>query len=630
MQAEQLEILDFLHRHPPFRDLPEETLGWLSQNIEISYFKAGTQILQFGDEVDALHVIRSGAVEVFRRNGDLYNRLSEGGIFGEFGLLRNKRVRFPAKALEDSLVYLIPEAIFNELFENFELFADFVEIEDHTRLRQAVSRREDANELMTSKVETLITREPVTLGIQSTAQEAAVLMSEESVSSLLIVYERASDAARQASSSGYLAGIVTDVDIRKRLVAPGLSYSTPVSEIMTSDLASIEHHQFVFEASLAMLRNNIHHLPVLKKGHPIGVIALSDIIRYESQNSLFVVSSIFHQHNVEELKALGPDVNACFSRMVNEDANSHMVGSAMSIIGRSFKQRLLELAEAELGPPPIPYCFLALGSMAREEQLIVTDQDNALILDNRFDPARHDTYFKALAKFVSDGLAECGYTYCKGDIMATNIKWRQPLHVWEDYFTEWIENPTPEFLLNSSIFFDLDGVWGKTEWAADLRELIVREARKSPRFLSCMARNALRRTPPLGFFKSFVMEKDGRHSNSFNIKRRGTAPLADLIRVHSLACGSTSLNSFDRLQDIIDADILPHGHGLDLRDALEFIAMVRIRHQALDLEANREPDNNVEPENLSDFERKTLKDAFQILSNAQKYLRFRYQSQRAR
>ncbi|OZG70180.1 cyclic nucleotide-binding protein [Hahella sp. CCB-MM4] len=630
MQAEQLEILDFLHRHPPFCDLPEETLGWISQNIEISYFKAGTQILQFGEEVDALHIIRSGAVEVFRRNGDLHNRLSEGGIFGEFGLLRNRRVRFPAKALEDSLVYLIPETIFNELFENHELFADFVEIEDHTRLRHAVSRKEDANELMTSKVETLIAREPVTVNIQATVQEAAILMSEESVSSVLVVNERTGDPAKQASASGYLAGIVTDVDIRKRLVAAGLSYTTPVSEIMTRNLASIEHHQFVFEASLAMLRKNIHHLPVLKKGHPIGMIALSDIIRYESQNSLFVVSSIFHQYTVEDLKALGDDVKACFSRMVNEDANSHMIGSAMSIIGRSFKQRLLELAEVELGPPPVPYCFLALGSMAREEQLIVTDQDNALILDNRFDPDRHDGYFKALAKFVSDGLAECGYTYCKGEIMATNVKWRQPLHVWEDYFTEWIENPTPEFLLNSSIFFDLDGVWGKTDWAAQLRELIVREAKKSPRFLTCMARNALRRTPPLGFFKNFVMEKDGRHSNSFNIKRRGTAPLADLIRVHSLACGSTARNTFDRLQDIIDADILPHGHGQDIRDALEFIAMVRIRHQALDLEANRTPDNNVEPENLSDFERKTLKDAFQILSNAQKFVRFRYQSQRSR
>jgi len=315
--------------------------------------------------------------------------------------------------------------------------------------------------------------------------------------------------------------------------------------------------------------------------------------------------------------------------MVNEDANSRMIGGAMAVIGSTIKQRLLELAEEEFGPPPIPYCFLALGSMAREEQLIVTDQDNAMILDNRYDPKLHGEYFEKMAKFVCDGMALCGYDYCSGGIMATNPKWRQPLRVWEGYFKDWIDNPTPEGLLNCSIFFDLEGVYGKTFWADVLNDLIRRKAQKSPRFLTCMARNALLRTPPLGFFKDFVMETDGRHTNSINMKRRGTAPIADLIRVHALAIGSPSRNSFERLQDITEANVLPPGRGPDLRDTLELIAMVRIRHQAQDLEAGNEPDNNIEPENLSELERQHLKDAFQILSNAQKYLKYRYQSGRS-
>ncbi len=185
-------------------------------------------------------------------------------------------------------------------------------------------------------------------------------------------------------------------------------------------MVSVNHNQLVFEAMLVMLRHNVHHLPVLDNLRPVGVVALSDIIRYESRNSLFLVGSIFRQQSQDELAALVPEVRACFARMVGEDASSQMIGSAMAAIGRSFKQRLLELAEAELGPPPVPYCFLALGSMARQEQLIVTDQDNALVLDNRFDPAQHDAYFKALAAFVSDGLARCGYSYCTGGVMATN------------------------------------------------------------------------------------------------------------------------------------------------------------------------------------------------------------------
>lgn len=408
-----------------------------------------------------------------------------------------------------------------------------------------------------------------------------------------------------------------------------MPYDTQVSEILTPQVITLDHNAYVFEAMLLMLRNNLHHLPILRHQKPIGVIALSDIVRYESQSSLVIVNSIFRQQSIEDLEVLSKDVPACFSRMVQEDANSHMIGSAMAVIGRSFKQRLLELGEEEFGPPPVGYCFLALGSMARDEQLIVTDQDNAMILDDKYDPAEHEQYFADLAKFVSDGLARCGYSYCTGNIMATNPEWRKTRTEWEATFAEWIDQPNPKSLLNSNIFFDLDGVYGATNWAEQLKAFVGRRARRNNRFLACMARNALNRTPPLGFFKDFVLEQDGRHKNSMNLKRRGTAPLADLIRVHALAVDSRSQNSFERLDDIIEAGILPKGRGTDLRDAMEFISTVRIRHQALDVAGEQEPDNNIEPENLSDFERRNLKDAFQILSNAQKFLKYRYQPSRS-
>ncbi|MGE0011544.1 MAG: cyclic nucleotide-binding domain-containing protein [Azoarcus sp.] len=258
MQDEQLEILDFLRRYPPFQELPEETLHVVAKSVDVRYFKAGARILEFGEEALAWYVVRSGAVEVFRRNGTLYNRLTEGGYFGEFGLLHRKQVRFPAAALEDTLVYLIPEPVFTDLFENNEQFADLVEVEDRTRLRQVVSRREDANQLMSATVDVLISREPVMLGPGSTAMDAARCMTDEGVSSLLIV-----NTADAASSTPGIAGIITDRDIRVRLVSQGLSYDTPVTDIMSSELVSVEHNQLVFEAMLQMLRNNVHHLPVL-------------------------------------------------------------------------------------------------------------------------------------------------------------------------------------------------------------------------------------------------------------------------------------------------------------------------------------------------------------------------------
>ena len=617
MQNEPLEIISFLNKQQAFSGLPEEVIKKLASAIDVRYFKAGSPITEFGEAALSWHIVRSGAVESFRRDGVLYNRLTEGGYFGEAGLLQQRRqVRFPASALEDTLLYVVPAEVFLDLYESHDAFADLVEVEDHTRLRGVVSKSVQANDLMSATAESLLARELIMAPGSTPLHQAAALMTDASVSSLVVMQDDQS------------IGIVTDRDIRTRAVARGLALDTPISEISTDAVISIRHDQVAFEAMQLMLRHNVHHLPVLKHQKPIGVVALSDILRHESRNSLFVVSRIFHQNSTDELAALSDEVKACFIKMVAEDANSHMIGSALSAIGRSFKQRLLELAEAELGPAPVPYCFVALGSMGRQEQLIVTDQDNALILDNRFDPDRHDAYFAALAKFVCDGLVRCGYRLCSGDIMATNIKWRQPLSVWQGYFTTWIDSPTAESLLASSIFFDLDGVYGKTEFAETLRSLIARRAKGNSRFLASMARNALLRTPPIGFFKGFVLEPDGRHTRAINLKRRGTAPLTDLIRVHALSIGSRSRNSFDRLDDIIKANVLPAVRGPDLKDALEFISLVRARNQAHDLVAGQEPDNSIEPDKLSDFERKALRDAFLILSSAQKYLKFTYQPSR--
>ncbi len=618
-----MDIREFLSTITPFDHLPDNILSDIANQIEVSYVRKDQVILEHGAAINDLYIVRSGAVELHHRDGHLYDRMSSGGIFGQMGLLLNKRVRYPAVAKEDTLLYCLPDSMFFDLCSEYDHFADFVEVDSRQRLRNAVDVNTDSNDFSTSKVKSLLLKEPLKIQANDSIQLAAQLMAKESTSALLV--EILPDVASCEAYNAPAYGIVTDWDLTSKALAVGMSHDTPVSQIISEKVVALDQNDYVYEAMLAMLRHNISHLPIIKNDVPIGILADTDIIRYESQNSLLIVNSIFHQNSVNELQEISEQVKHCFVRMIDEDSNSHMIGTAMAVIGKSFKQRLLELAELEFGPPPVPYCFLALGSMARDEQLIVTDQDNALILDNQFEPDKHDVYFSKLAKFVSDGLAACGYRYCSGDIMATNSKWRKTYQQWEACFEEWIENPNPQALLNSSIFFDLEGVWGETQWSINLNKFIRRKASESPRFLACLARNALNRTPPLGFFKNFVMESDGDHKHSINLKRRGTAPIADLIRVHALAIASQSRNSFNRLEDIIDSGMIPAERGHDLKNALEFISMVRIRHQALDIEAGMEPDNSIEPDNLSGFERRNLKDAFKILSNAQNFLKYRYQ-----
>ena len=627
MEAEVQEIREHLRRFPPFDRLESEWLDQIAASVEIAYYRDGSTIQEYGEPIDTLRYVRSGAVEVYRHNGELYNRLSEGDIFGHTGLLHKRQVRFPARAIEDTLLYLIPGEVFDRLCNEDDQFADFVELSG-PRLKSAVEQNERENDLMVTRVRRLLSRTPVMIEETATVRDAATMMTEHHVSAILLLARTSDDDDRgfagEEGTHWRVTGILTDQDFRVRVLAAGGSVETRLVDIKHDQLVTIQSDESVYEAMLAMLRNNVHHLPVLHRRRPVGVVHLSDIVRYETHSSLYLVSNIFNQGSVKGLVRLMPDVRAAFLRLVSDGATSQMIGEAMSSIGRSLIRRLIELAEEELGPAPVPYCFMVNGSMARNDQTIATDQDNALILDDSFDPEQHDAWFKAMAKRVSDGLNACGYPYCNGGIMATNDKWRQPLSVWRGYFEEWISEPDPERLLHSSIFFDLEAVHGEERFVEQLQDLIARRASQSPLFLAAMARNALNRTPPLGFFRTFVMEKDGRHNNSINIKRRGTAPLIDVIRIHALAVGSRSQNSFDRLDDITRADTLPAGQADKLRYALEFLSMVRIRHQAHDLRHHHAPDNNIEPENVSDQDRHNLKDAFQVLSNAQKFLRFRY------
>ena len=544
MEIELFEIRDHLFSHAPFRNLPRHVVDELVPHIEVAYHQAGTMVLEKGQENHFLFFIRGGAVEILRSSGELYTQMGEGECFGQFSLLRKKQVRYAARAIEDTLVYKIPDVQFQNLADTYDEFADFMEEERSIRLKNALGRagQEHRNPLMISKIHKLIHREIVTASAAVSIQQAAVIMTENRVSSLILV----PDSPEPDRSP--IVGLITDRDLRKRAVARGLPLSTPVREIMSTEIITLQAAEYAFEAMLTMMRHNLHHLPVLEGSRPVGVITVADLVRYESHGSVYLVGDIFRQNAVAGLAAMAPKIKQLFVQLANEDASSQTIGAAISRMGISISQRLVQLGEKQLGPPPIPYCLLALGSMARDEMTLVADQDNAFVLDDAFDRDRHDSYFKALAQFLSDGLDRCGYPYCTGDIMATNTQWRQPLSAWKTCFTDWIDHPEPEALLHASIFFDLEGIYGETGFAGRLKKL---------------------------------------------------------IRVKETA-------------------LLAEGVGDDLIDALELIAMVRIRHQAHQAESGIPVDNNVTPESLSAFERNHLKDAFQVVSQAQSFLKYRY------
>ncbi|MEL0612235.1 DUF294 nucleotidyltransferase-like domain-containing protein [Marinomonas arenicola] len=618
MDVELTEIVEALCQHAPFSELADDPqLNDMVKEVEVQYLRAGEWAIQPGILNHTLFFIRSGAVEALGKEQKLIRRMNEGELFGYASLLRGGKFSQSMRVIEDSLLYRIPARWFLKLYEENDSFSDFFELEQEVRLKVAMESQNSGISLMTCPIMSLLRRKPITIAIDGNIRMAAKMMADNKVSSLLIMENDA------------LVGILTDRDLRNRVVAAGLDYDTPVGQVMTVDPVTMDSGDYAAEAVLRMMEKNIHHIPILKGSQPVGVVSTGDIIQAESHGSIYLISDIYKQTSIEGLQAISHKMTHTFTQLVLADANTQMIGNAMSHIGTAFVKRLLKLGEEKFGKPPVPYCFVALGSQAREEQTIKTDQDNALILSNHYDPKAHGEYFEQLSDWVCKSLDMCGYPLCTGDVMASNTLWRQPLNQWKKYFSDWIKDPKAEALLRLSIFFDLKGIYGDKYLAKDLNRHIRKEAKANPGFLTFMARNANQRKPPLGFFRQFVLDGEGKQSRTFNLKERGIAPIIDIVRVHALACGSDKLNTLERLEDIDNAGLLPDGRAKDLALALEMIGMVRIRSQKDQIEKELVVTNHVNPALLSSFEKRHLRDAFHIVERQQEFIKFRYAGKRS-
>jgi CBS domain-containing protein len=304
--------------------------------------------------------------------------------------------------------------------------------------------------------------------------------------------------------------------------------------------------------------------------------------------------------------------------MVAAGATPRHLGRAVGAVVDALTRRLVQLAEAELGPAPCPFAWLAFGSQARHEQSVLSDQDNGLLLSD--DGAGHEAWFERLARFVNDGLDACGFARCPGDVMASNPMWRQPLRGWRHHFDGWIGRPETKALMHASIFFDLRAAAGDESLAAALQAHFLAKLRGNEVFLALLAANAIRHPPPLGFFRGFVLVRGDEHAETLDLKRGGMMPIIELARIHALAAGSSALGTVERLREAAERRTLSRDGAEDLEDALAFVSTLRARHQAEQIKRGLPPDNHVRPDELSPLERSQLKDAFGVIRRQQEAL----------
>ncbi len=622
MEIELVEIRDFLAQRPPFDVLPEEQLNQLPKLLDIRYLRRTSAFPPVDAQRSYLYILRSGAVELLDEDDKLVEKLGEGDIYTIDCQLIDFGRAIRGVATEDTLLYQLPCSHLRALRHAEPAFDRHFSDSIRDRLKQAVRTLQNNNDTsgmaqMTVEVSTLLKKSPVVIEMQSSIRDAASLMSDKNVSSVMLM-----DGER-------LAGLITDRDLRRRCVAAGLSTDEPVSRIMTVDLETIQENTLVIQALMTMTRLKVHHLPVMRDSQVVGMLTATDLARHQTTNSAFLATDIRKADSIEDLAHISERLPELQFQLANSSATALHIGDALSSITDSLTVRLIELAEADLGPPPVPYVWMCGGSQARCEQTSHSDQDNALLISDELRP-EHQDYFEALAKRVTDGLNACHFIYCPGEAMASNPKWRQPLKAWRKYFNTWINKPEPMALMLSSIFFDLRPVHGDKELFTELQTEILNKTRGNGIFTAYMASNALQHRPPLGFFRTFVLIHDGAHDDTFDIKHRGIVPITDIARVFALNQGLKPVNTTERLLAAAETPILSREMCENLVDALEFIASMRINHQAEQIHKGVKVDNYLSPDDLSDLERRHLKDAFRVIQDMQETMDSRYQGGRFR
>ncbi|MES3630317.1 MAG: putative nucleotidyltransferase substrate binding domain-containing protein [Longimonas sp.] len=610
--VEVTEVLRFVRDTPPFDTLPDAAQRRIAQQIEITYAPEGTVVLPLEADPETLYLIRSGAVELHDDTDRLVARLDTHDFFGYPALLTDAPAQRRATTIEDTLLYQFPADAFDAMRSDHPTVDRFFNRAYADRLRDAI-REQQTQQAFTTPIRHLITREPVTVDAGASIRDAARQMAEARVSSIIVV-------------NGETLGIITDRDLRNRVVAEGHDPGAPCHTIMTREPITIQASAYVFEALLAMSRHNVHHLPVVDGEQVAGMVTTTDLMRLEADHPVYLVGDVWKQTSVEGLQAVADRLPQLMQHLVEASAQPADVGRAITTVADAITKRLIELAYDELGQPPIPFAWMALGSQARHEMSIHSDQDNALVLSDDYDRIQHGLYFERLAAFVCDGLDACGFEYCPGDVMATTDRWRQPVSTWRRYFRDWMEEPHPKSLMHASIFFDWRPVAGAVQLGHNLHRFVLNRTPDQSIFLASLTVNALKHTPPLGFFRQFVLERHGGETKTLDLKLNGLVPIVDLARIHALDRGLAPVNTLERLQALGETGSFASSDANDLTDAWSFIASVRMRHQAHQLRKGTPPDSYVAPDALSDFEQRHLKDAFKIARRMQSALDQRYQT----
>jgi CBS domain-containing protein len=598
------DIAEFLANVTPFDALEAEDLAAVARQAEIEFFAAGAIIVAQGAApLDAVRVVRRGGVEVVVDDVPI-DLLGEGDVFGYASMLAGLPATVGFRAAEDTLAYRLPEAAVRDLFARPEGLRFVVrELDAFDQQRLDAPRHADPAQ---RPVGSLLRRPAVLCEPDTPVREAARQATTAGSSSIVVPL-----------ADGTL-GIVTDRDLRSRVVAAGLDGDTPLREVMSAPAYTVTADRLGSEVLLEMLDRGVRHFPVIAPtGQVVGVVSDIELLAVEHRTPFHLRSSIARAPNMDAVEAIIRELPGAAVALHDARVDPSAISATLSVVLDAAVRRLLDLAVADDGPPPFPFTWLALGSHARRELVPSSDLDSAIAWIGPDDDPTMQAYAARIAGRVTGAIARGGISPCGGGASAARPAFARSLDSWRAAIASWQDDPTQEqALMLASVVAEARPVWGMHEGAPMVAAF--RDARRHPQLLRGLARLALAYRPPTGFLRDIVVEHSGEHAGRLDLKHGGLLPIVDLARYAGLAAGVTSASTRDRLRAAATAGTLPTEDARTLESAFDLLSELRLTHQVEQVRSGAAPDDHIDPATLDRLTRSYLRDAFRAIATVQK------------
>ena len=605
------DIADFLTRHPPFDTLSKDELARVAESAEIEFHAARALILAHAERAaEHAYVVRRGHVELLV-DGRLLDALGEGEMFGFTSLLEEAPLGFVARASEDTLVYRIPAEAIRPVLERPSAVR-FVAASVAKGLRLLAGHdQEPQPDAAGRQVRELIRKPPLLCDPATSVQEAAQQMVNAGVTCAVV-------------DLGDRLGIVTDRDIRTRVVAAGAGPDTPVSAVMTAPAWTVAADRTGTEALLEMLDRGVRHLPVLEPGRRlVGVLDDLDLMASERRAPFRLRASIARAGDAAGVAAAAAELPDTVIALHDAGLASAAISRAIASIHDTATRRLIEIAHTELGRPPVEYAWLATGSLGRFEPFPSSDVDCALAWEGSADDPELRETMRALAERVLEGLAASGMPADSHGAVASSPLFARPIEAWEAAARTWVEQPDKNRgLMLLSVVVESDTVWGPPTAAERLAAAFARSPDRE-RMLLRLAGAALAARPPTGFLRHFVLHPTGERRGVLDIKHGGLLPIEALARWSGLAARVGAASTRARLKASEAAGSLDPDDAAILRDAFELVCALRMEHQVEQLRSGQPPDDLIDARSLTPLTRTSLKEAFRAVAGVQRGIRLK-------